>query len=203
MIYTTKRFSQMNDIPDEIKKIWKEIEEKEKSLLKKYNITPDDWFCDIWVKLNQTPNKKDNLKWGLPEDSINISGVGIQGALDIYYSPGRNEYWTDGDCAKDTRPTKVTPQELKKQIIFALQEDLKELKDNGCDRSIIKFQEENINMISKQKNFNEITGYDIIDDFTDPVLTDPNSTYWDKVRRRAYLNAHAGTRKALLGCIGL
>lgn len=145
MIYTTRRFSQSQE------NVWKEIERKEKSLLLKYGLHPDDWFCDIWVRFGR-PGKQEKY---LPSDITMEAGLGIQGALDIYYSPSTG-YWTSGEWAKDPRPTKVTPDELKKQILITLEEDLKSLKECGVTGGVIKFQEENIKMI-KSMGFIEKT----------------------------------------------
>lgn len=133
--FKIKEFSQ------NIKKIWEEIERKEKSLLNKHSLHPDDWFCDLWVRFGHLQRQNKHL----PSDISMEAGLGIQGALDIYYSPSTG-YWSSGEWSKDIRPTNVTPEELKKQILITLEEDLKGLKEYGITRGV-KFQEENIKMI--------------------------------------------------------
>lgn len=138
--FRQKGFSQ---IPNNIKKIWEEIDKKEKALLHKHGLFPDDWFCDIWVRFEGISKQQKYL----PSDISMEAGLGVQGALEIYYSPSTG-YWTSGDWAKDLRPTKVTPQELKKQILITLEEDLRGLKEYGITKGA-KFQEENIKMINQ------------------------------------------------------
>ena len=116
---------------DNIPEVWYKLQEKIEDLRKKYNIHSGDWLDDLWIEIDKNPKVRN-----LPNDIIQIGGIGVQGMLDFYYSPSQKIYYSECDSAT---PQKITLPNLWRQIILCLDDDIN--RGEGPD-SYIKFQKE-------------------------------------------------------------
>ena len=127
---------------DQVIEAWKDFSQREKYLMKRYNLSPNDSLSDIWVDFKKPRYMNKNL----PQDIILSGGIGDQDLLNFYYSPSKG-YFVEGELLDSL---KVDGDGLKDLMIKTLKEEIVSLKKVGASRNEISFQEENIKMLSSK-----------------------------------------------------
>ena len=124
-----------NTVPE----IWYKLQKEIEVLKKRYNVRTEDWTDDLWIDINENPRILKS--WNVPNDLVQIGGIGMQGTLEIYYSPSEGCYYSECDSAT---PQKITLPNLWRQIILCLDNDIKYLEEDAGEgfNNFIKFQKE-------------------------------------------------------------